>query len=231
VKAPGPASVDELLARAQALAGATIGELARARGRALPETMTRGKGFVGSLIELALGASAGSRAEPDFPALGVELKTLPMSVDGRVIESTFVATIPLTALSNLDYASSPIGAKLARVLFVPVEGRPVPLADRRIGAPLLWTPNDAERGVLERDFEAIAELIGRGELERVSAHAGEAMQVRPKGARGSDRVVCFDEDGTARREQPRGVYLRARFTAQIVARLRNERRALQQPEG
>lgn len=216
-----PASLDELLRNARAIAGMTVGELARAHAMPLPESTTRGKGFVGALVERALGASAGSRSEPDFPALGVELKTLPMDAKGHVLESTFVATIPLTAIANQEWDATGIGKKLASVLFVPVEGKPVPLDARRFGAALHWTPNAEELALLTQDFEVIAERIGRGELERIDARMGVVMQVRPKAARGSDRRLHFDESGDVRVEQPRGVYLRARFTEQIVARLRS----------
>lgn len=215
-----PCSREALLAAAGRLAGRTVGEVAAELSARLPESTLRGKGFVGALVEAALGASAGSRAEPDFPALGIELKTLPMSADGRVLESTFVASIPLTSLAQLDFDASPIGHKLREVLFVPVEGKPIPFADRRFGTPLLWRFDDTERAILERDYERLALRVSRGELERVSAHEGDAMQVRPKARRGADRRLFFDESGTGHVEQPRGVYLRARFTESVVARLR-----------
>lgn len=214
-----PRTEAELLARARDLAGRTVGELATELGRALPPSTTAGKGFVGALAELALGAHAGSRAEPDFPELGIELKTIPLDSRGRPLESTFVASIPLTDLAQLDFAETAIGRKLARVLFVPVEGRPLPLHARRFGAPLDWRPTQAELRQLEQDYEHLALRIARGELDRLSAHEGEAMQVRPKARRGGDRRLAFDAEGGAGSEQPRGIYLRSRFTAAIVRRL------------
>lgn len=223
IRRAAPSSREELLDRAATLAGQTIGELAAELEAALPESTTRGKGFVGALVEAALGASAGSRAEPDFPALGVELKTLPMNAEGRVLESTFVASIPLTALATMDFDASPIGKKLRDVLFVPVEGKPVPFPLRRIGTPLVWQFDLTERQVLEQDYERLALRVSRGELAGLSAHEGEAMQVRPKARRGGDRRLFFDESGLGHVEQPRGIYLRARFTEAVVRRLRSGR--------
>lgn len=216
---PRPADEAELFARARALAGRTVGELAAELGRTLPATTTVGKGFVGNLVEQALGAESSSRAEPDFPRFGIELKTLPLDARGRPLESTFVATIPLTDLARLDFDASPIGRKLARVLFLPVEGRPVPLPVRRFGAALDWTPDAEERAALERDYEHLALRIGRGELDRLTAHEGEVMQVRPKARFGRARRLSFDAEGAVSTEQPRGIYLRARFTEAIVRRL------------
>jgi len=220
IRREAPSSREALLDRASALAGRTIGELAHELDARLPESTLRGKGFVGTLLEAALGATAGSRAEPDFPALGIELKTLPMSDRGRVLESTFVASIPLTSLAGLDFDMSPIGHKLREVLFIPVEGKPVTFVSRRIGAPLVWRADHTERELLERDYERLALRISRGELDSLSAHEGDAMQVRPKARRGADRRLFYDEAGAGHIEQPRGIYLRARFTESVIRRLR-----------
>jgi DNA mismatch repair protein MutH len=45
--------------------------------------LKRDKGWIGILLELWLGASAGSKPEQDFAALGVELKTIP--IDSQVV--------------------------------------------------------------------------------------------------------------------------------------------------
>ena len=67
--------------------------------------------------------------------------------------------------------------QLREVLFVPVEGKPVPFGSRRFGTPLVWRADHTERVALERDYERLALRIARGELASLSAHEGEAMQV------------------------------------------------------
>ena len=91
-------SESELVERASAIAGTTLGELAGRFGLVAPPDLRRAKGFVGQLIERALGAARSSRPGPDFDELGVELKTLPVDARGRPVESTFVCTIPLRAV-------------------------------------------------------------------------------------------------------------------------------------
>jgi len=110
------------MARARALAGCTIAQLAERFSLMAPADLRRHKGFVGALIERALGATAGSRAAPDFEALGIELKTLPVDGRGRALESTFVCTIPLTEIGEVEWLSSRVRRKLNRVLWIPVEG-------------------------------------------------------------------------------------------------------------
>ncbi|MGL4506999.1 MAG: MutH/Sau3AI family endonuclease, partial [Aeromonas sobria] len=95
-----PQSEQELLSRAYAMAGFTLAQLAAEAGVAVPRDLRRDKGWVGQLIELQLGASAGSRPEQDFPDLGIELKTIPIDPQGKPLETTFVCVAPLIGVSG-----------------------------------------------------------------------------------------------------------------------------------
>ena len=77
-----PQSQEQLLAQARQLAGYSLGELAALAGIPIPRDLKRDKGWTGILLELWLGASAGSKPEQDFAALGVELKTIPIDSRG-----------------------------------------------------------------------------------------------------------------------------------------------------
>lgn len=215
---PAPSSEIELLERAHALAGLRLGELALRLGRPVPADLRRAKGFVGQLVELGLGATAGSRSGPDFAHLGIELKTLPVDPSGRPVESTFVCTISLTEVGDIEWEQSPVRAKLSRVLFVPVDGeRERPVAERRLGTPLLWSPSPEEESELKFDWDELAGRIGRGDVEGITGHLGRYLQVRPKAADSHARRRALDADGVAFQALPRGFYLRALFTARIVA--------------
>ncbi len=213
-----PKTEQELGGRARALAGLTLGELAGRLGRPVPPDLKRAKGFVGELVELGLGAPGKSRSGPDFAELGVELKTLPVDRRGRPVESTFVCTIPLLSVGDLEWEDSPVRAKLARVLFVPVEGeREKPVADRRLGTPLFWSPSAEDERDLKFDWEELSGRIGRGDVESITGHLGRYLQVRPKAADSQARRRALDADGIAFAALPRGFYLRALFTERIVA--------------
>jgi len=214
---PPPRDEAELLTRAQALAGMTLGELAASSGRVAPPDLKRHKGFVGELVERALGGTRGPRPGPDFPDFGVELKTLPVDARGRPLESTFVCTLPLRTVGDLEWADSPVKKKLSRVLFVPVEGersRPVP--ERRIGSALLWSPNARDEEDLKFDWDELAGRVGRGAIESITGHLGRYLQVRPKARDASALTRAFDAEGTSFSTLPRGFYLRAAFTERIV---------------
>jgi len=213
-----PKTERELGLRAEALAGVTLGELAGRLGRPVPADLKRAKGFVGELVELGLGAPAKSRSGPDFADLGVELKTLPVDRRGRPVESTFVCTIPLLRVGDLEWEDSPVRAKLARVLFVPVEGeRERPVAERRLGTPLFWSPSAEDERDLKFDWDELSGRIGRGDVESITGHLGRYLQVRPKAADSHARRRAVDAEGVAFAALPRGFYLRALFTERIVA--------------
>lgn len=216
-----PTTEDELMTRAFDVAGRTLGELAIRLRRPLPEDgSARAKGVVGQLLEKALGASAGSRNEPDFVEIGVELKTLPVGTDGRPKESTFVATVPLVDIADTDFEESPVWHKLARVLWIPIEADPdKPLPERRVGAPILWSPSDPQERVLRQDYERVAGLVLEGQFDQITGYLGEYLQVRPKAAHGGVRTRAVDIDGEFEWTGPKGFYLRTQFTTQVLASL------------
>ncbi|MDN6229232.1 MAG: DNA mismatch repair endonuclease MutH, partial [Enterobacterales bacterium] len=166
-----------------------------------------------------LGASAGSKPEQDFPEIGVELKTIPIDSRGKPLETTFVCVAPLTGNSGVTWESSHVRHKLQRVLWVPVEGeRQIPLEQRRVGSPLLWTPNEEENEQLKRDWEELMDMIVLGKVERITARHGEVLQIRPKAANSRALTEATGEHGEPILTLPRGFYLKKNFTAALLAR-------------
>lgn len=100
-----PTSIDELLKRCQAIAGLSLGELATMANVAIPANLQRHKGWPGMLVELWLGATAGSKPQQDFPDLGVELKTIPIDAVGQPLETTYVCFTPLIIPPGYDLAT------------------------------------------------------------------------------------------------------------------------------
>lgn len=214
-----PKDESMLLSRAQSLAGYTLGELAERANLAIPADLKREKGWVGMLLEVYLGATAGSKPEQDFPEIGVELKTIPIDSAGKPLETTFVCVAPLTGNSGVTWQSSHVKHKLARVLWVPVEGeRQIPLSVRRIGTPLLWSPSVEEDEQLRQDWEELMDLIVLGKIESITARHGEVLQLRPKAANNKARTEAIGEKGQPIMTLPRGFYLKKAFTRQLLAR-------------
>lgn len=214
-----PETEAQLLAQAQRLAGYTLGELAELAGMPTPRDLKRDKGWIGVLLERWLGASASSKPEQDFAALGVELKTIPIDPLGGPLETTFVCVAPLTGNTGVVWETSHVRHKLKRVLWVPVEGsRTIPLAERRVGSPLLWSPDADEEQQLRQDWEELMDLIVLGQVTRITARHGEVLQLRPKAANSKALTEAIGEHGEPILTLPRGFYLKKNFTRALLAR-------------
>ncbi|STG49817.1 DNA mismatch repair protein [Escherichia coli] len=73
----------------------------------------------------------------------------------------------------MTWETSHVRHKLKRVLWIPVEGeRSIPLAQRRVGSPLLWSPNEEEDRQLREDWEELMDMIVLGQVERITARHG-----------------------------------------------------------
>ena len=214
-----PADIEALSRRARRLAGRTVAQIAHELGREVAADLRSHKGWLGELIEGALGATGGSRPEVDFPELGVELKTLPIDRQGRPRESTWVCAAPLDGFVGERWESSRVRHKLARVLWVPVlTERGVPLSERRLGTPLLWTMDAESEDTLRADYEELSELIRLGQLEEIDATLGTWLQLRPKAAHSRVTKVTLDAEGQWVDANPKGFYLRTAFTRRLLER-------------
>ena len=212
-----PQTLEQLLSQAQSIVGLTFGELADELHIPVPPDLKRDKGWVGMLLERALGATAGSKAEQDFSHLGVELKTLPINAEGYPLETTFVSLAPLVQNSGVKWENSHVRHKLSCVLWMPIEGsRHIPLRERHIGAPILWKPTAEQERQLKQDWEELMDLIVLGKLDQITARIGEVMQLRPKGANSRAVTKGIGKNGEIIDTLPLGFYLRKEFTAQIL---------------
>ncbi|MBI2802004.1 MAG: DNA mismatch repair endonuclease MutH [Gammaproteobacteria bacterium] len=212
-----PASEVELLTRAHALAGLTLDALAGQLEEILPTAGLHAKGWIGTLLENALGADAGARPMPDFTQLGVELKSIPVGADGQPRESTFVCTAPVIVPPAMQWENSTVHDKLRRVLWIPIESGAQKFGARRIGWGFLWSPTPEQDTVLRYDWQELIDLIALGQWTQITARLGRYLQLRPKAAHGRTLRAAVDDSGTPNQTLPRGFYLRATFTHEILA--------------
>ncbi|MDB1123057.1 DNA mismatch repair endonuclease MutH [Vibrio algarum] len=216
---PEPKTEAELLQRARDIAGLSFFELAETANMIVPANLKRDKGWVGQLLEWHLGAVAGSKPQQDFLDLGIELKSIPIGHTGKPLETTFVCVAPLIGVHGLTWEKSHVRQKLSKVLWIPVEGeREIPLAARKVGSPILWSPNDEEENALQQDWEELMEMIVLGQVEKITAKHGEVMQLRPKAANSRVFTEAYGATGKSIKTTPRGFYLRTQFTNQIIKR-------------
>ncbi|MGR6980785.1 DNA mismatch repair endonuclease MutH [Testudinibacter sp. P27/CKL/0425] len=216
-KIAAPQSEAQLLQAARRLAGLRFADLAAEHQLSVPENLKRHKGWVGMLLETALGAQAGNKAQQDFAELGIELKTIPVNRHGYPLETTFVSLAPLTQNSGVIWQNSHVRHKLQKVLWIPIEGeRTIPLAERRIGSPILWQPTAEQEARLARDWEELMDLIVLGRVNEITASIGEVLQLRPKAANNRELTAAHGQLGQPIKTLPLGFYLRKNFTAEIL---------------
>jgi len=179
------------------------------------------------LLEQVLGASASSRPEPDFPQLGIELKTLPITSLGKPLETTFVSVAPLTGLVGINWQNCWVRKKLSRVLWVPVicdfidvnnKSQKHPLADRTIGTAFIWSPSQEEEQLISQDWQELTDMIALGEVEKIHGKHGQVLQLRPKAANSKAKTKAFDCKGKPFMTLPRGFYLKTPFTMSVLHR-------------
>lgn len=211
------ATKQELLDKAQSLAGFTLGELAAQSRSELPQHLLREKGRIGQFFEYLLGATSGSLAQPDFLELGIELKTLPIDSAGRPLESTYVSVVPLKELHGLNWHNSVVRHKLMQVLWIPILAeRTIPVEHRQVAMPFIWQPSAQQESLLRKDFEDTIETVAMGQIEQIDARFGEVMQVRPKAANARALTEAIGPEGEMIKTLPRGFYLRPSFTHHII---------------
>jgi DNA mismatch repair protein MutH len=225
-------ALDALLAHARALVGVELSELADALGLPVPVGRVHTKGWSGQVLEHELGVAPGGARGPDFAALGVELKTVPVRAHGPAgdatvdpplepIESTAICQIDPVAIAGESWESSYVRQKLACVLFVAlgVPAGACSVGERRVAAVRLWVPDADEARALRDDFELFVRGYYRqGRAAEITGHLGAVLQVRPKGRDAADLRDAYDREGRLTRVGKHGFYLRPRFVAQILAR-------------
>lgn len=218
-KAP-PQNELELLDSAYKLAGKTFLELATALNQTLPPSFKQAKGFMGQLIEMHLGASAGNKPIPDFTNLGIELKTLPYNKKGEPQETTYVCTAPLfQAAAEERWEESRVRKKLRHLLWIPIEADPnIPIAERKVGSALLFKLDQDPKleAILRQDWEELMDMLHIGRLSELTASYGQYLHIRPKAAHSRILSSTMNISGEEQWVGPKGFYLRTDFTRKIL---------------
>lgn len=205
----------DLLQTAHSLAGRSLHDIAKTLDIAIPHDFKRNKGFVGQLIEDALGADAGNLDEPDFVSLGIELKTIPMSENGIPLESPYICYANLPP-SHSNWDGSRLERKTRKMLWVPYQGeRHIPIAQKQLGMPFLWQRCQAVNELMQQDYFELVECALEGRFDEMGAQKGQIIQLRPKAANSKHQIHVTDSDGEATSTVPKGFYFRRAFLAQL----------------
>lgn len=176
------------------------------------------KGDGGQLIEQLLGIQSSSTKGPDLPEIGLEIKTLPIDKEFRVLENTHICKITLP-FSETDFFRSSLWLKTRHILFVPIIGqRKTPMCDKILAQPFFWQAQSCDIECLKQDWFELSSLLRTGCFEKINAKIGECLHIRPKAAHGQD-LCTLKVQGQYQRILPLGFYLRKSFTQKLISRV------------
>lgn len=217
-----PDTERQLLQAARQLEGLSLQALADANALMIPEQSQRAKGWIGTLLERHLGASAGNLSLPDFPRLGIELKTIPINSQKKPLESTYITVLNLLSENTHFFENTSLYQKLSKILWVPIltydlnKREKIALSARRIVSPFLWSPSSSTWAVLKQDWEEIMAFVIQGNISALSGRVGTYLQIRPKAASSYSVTSSYDQTGKLKKTLPRGFYLRTALTREIL---------------
>ncbi|RIY34115.1 hypothetical protein CKF54_01380 [Psittacicella hinzii] len=214
---PAPKSLAELLCYCDNISGKTLEEVATRHNVEMIYTLQENRGWIGNLIEIALGAVAGSKPTQDFANLGVELKTLAINAKGEAKNDIFVSSLPINGYMMQSWENSHLLYKLKKILFVPIEADPsIPLKQRRIGKAFFWSPTIQELQTLKQDWQTIMNFITLQDFEQLKGNIGNILCVRIKALNRNQSISSKDVDGFKINLAPLSFYLRRSFINQIL---------------
>lgn len=204
------ATEEEILERAALLEGMRIGDIP---GVTFTSTdPRRGRQEVGHAIESWFGIPPNASPGPDFPAAGIELKTVPLvrGEDGtRVKERTVVSLIDYRGIVSEEWETASVRKKL-RILFVFFEHlADMPKEEFPIRHVLLWEPHGEVEAQIRRDWETIRDKVRAGRAHELSEADGRILGPCTKAATSADVRPQPHSDVPAK---PRAFALKPAFT-------------------
>lgn len=215
-----PDTIQKLYSNLEHICGKTIGEVAAELGIDVIKDLTSNTGWIGNLIESALGAQAGTKPVQDFTTLGIELKTIAINSAGKVANNVFITTVPQETFMMQSWETSHLLYKLQHILFIPIENNSEKaIAQRRIGRPLFWKPSVDELNVIANDWHNVMMLLAEDKMLKLPSGLGQALTVQVKALSSLQTRTIEDSDGFKHKVLPLSFYLKRSFVQQIIQRL------------
>jgi len=143
------------------------------------------KGVVGRIYEKAFGIPANSKPGPDFPAAGIELKSVPILLTGaepKAKERISISMIDFATLASQSWETADVRKKLDHMLMIFYGWEPLqPIARFRTLAAGIWSPDDSTLQTIKTDWERIRDLVASGRRSEVSERLSSILGAATKG--------------------------------------------------
>lgn len=173
-----------LMKRANSIVGKRLVDLEKEIERLDGVSRVLTKAGAGYVIERYFGIRANSEDEPDFPSLGIELKSVPLRE-----KNGFLTVKEPLSLNMLNYIKeykceninqSSLYRKNRRTLFVSYLYSGEKRSQYRVMHAFLWIMNDAVLGELRPDFERIIQKIRAGKATDLHQKFDRYLTTCPK---------------------------------------------------
>ena len=214
----------ELLERVNAVQGVPFAELAAAHEISWQTEPARNKGLAGRIVEASMGIEANPRAEADLTYLGLEIKTIPIAEDLKVLERTKVTMLNFQDVHDQPFEGSTVEHKLRSIIFVPIVKFELDRPDRwYIRSPFIWFPSNAAYEQLKRDYEEVRALLREGKVDALSSEKppkGQGVFLTPNtaGKDSRDMTAYYLDEPRTRKvlTKRRSWMLRKEFTTEVI---------------
>ncbi|MFZ1023300.1 MAG: MutH/Sau3AI family endonuclease [Thermoplasmata archaeon] len=215
-------SFKELSHRLDQVVGVPFAELTQYSRSAWKGNAAHNKGWAGQLVTRLAGDDSGGAATADLSQLGIEVKSVPIGLNARVLQPTKVCAIDYADVYNEIWWESAPFHKLRAVLFVPV----VKLDPKSpnhwfIRRPFLWTPSEQVLAQFKRDYDSVRKIVRQFEFERIRSAEppkGQGVLLHPKpNARKGKTTALYRINGESYRIKKKGWMLRKSFTQPILS--------------
>ena len=183
-------SVDSIMVYAERLEGHTLREMTDAAELQSPN---RRRGAFGNAVEqYYFKYKPNSSQEPDFPEVGIELKTTPLKRDksGRYVakERLVVNMIDYDTVVNEDFERSHFMQKASRVLLISyLWEKDVDPLDYKIVLVDLWEIPEVDLVQMKLDWETVVDKVRAGHAEDISGSDTVYLEASTKAADSSKR--------------------------------------------
>lgn len=211
----------DLLDRISAVQGVPFAELARAHGIEWSTIPSKNKSLAGDIAQVAMGVPRNSRPEPDLSYLGLELKTIPLGEDLRMLERTKLRSLNFQDTYDRVFEGSDIEHKLRSIIFAPIVKYDVEKPEHwYIRSPFIWMPSAEVYRQLKADYDQIRSMIQAGTPQALSSKrppAGQGMlMIASTSGRDREDLTSYVHEAREIRTKRRAWMLRKEFTQRVV---------------
>lgn len=212
----------QLLRRLDDLHGMPFGQLATQVGvKWNPKGPASNKSFAGDVVQSALGEGRNSSKNRDLHNFGLEIKTIPIGLERKVIWNTKICGLNYAEVLDRDWESSHVYHKMRTTLFVPVVKRTnTDWNEWYMWGSFIWLPTEDDEAVLKADYEAVRALVKEKKLDAITSKQhpkGPCKVLIPNtGGQDSSDMQAFEMEGETAESKRRAWFLHKSFTQRLV---------------